>query len=232
MKDAAYVMLAKQVMEYILMHGDDLWFTKFFWKDCEPLDGDVIEYRKFAQAHKLASDGNDRVWISEELDASSSIVGAWLSFTKMPKLAHYLMAHLELGAPVEFKRWLTLRCSHGYAIPKGPWIQVPMRINSWKDFESTTEQLKPIANATLQRDFKVGFPLGMILGDASKSKPGNGHRHINLTMSMEYETNVLLGEFTCQAAAAFGLNMHRIADLARPPSKPNGFYCGFQNRLL
>ena len=200
-------------------------FTRFFWKGCEPLEGDVIQYHKFTEVHTLAQQGNDRLWISDELEVSAATVGTWLSLSQMPKLAHYLLAYLKLGRLGPNDCWLSMRCSHGYAVPLGPWIRAPLEIRDWADLQSIFVQTPQNAASIEDRDFALGFFLGMLIGDASKSKPGNGHRHMDLTLSMEYNTNLRIGDLTCQSAAALGLKMHRIADLQKPAGKPNGFYC-------
>jgi hypothetical protein len=68
-----------------------------------------------------------------------------------------------------------------------------------------------------------GFLLGMVIGDASKSRKGVGHRHIGLVLSKKYSTNERIGEFTCVCARSIGLRMHRTSDL-RPKNKPNEFF--------
>ena len=223
--DALAPELAARIRAYVLEHGDDLGFTKYFWRGCEPLEVDVIQYHKFARAHELASRESSRDWIADELEVSPSTVGTWLTFSQMPKFAHYLASYLRLGQPEENTCWLTLRCTHGYAIPIGPWIQAPLEVRRWEDLRKAYEQIPHASVSDRTRDLDIGFFLGMMVGDAAKSKTGHGHRHVDLILSKEYETNMLIGEYTCDAASSLGLKMHRVADIARPANKPNGFYC-------
>jgi len=72
--------------------------------------------------------------------------------------------------------------------------------------------------------YLFGFLLGMIIGDAAKSKQGRGHRHIGLVLSKKYDTNLRLGDFTCECAQHFGLRMSRKKDQAQREGKPNEFY--------
>lgn len=42
---------------YVVDHGDSLEFTRYFWKGCEPLAQDVIQYIKFARTLNLIQNG-------------------------------------------------------------------------------------------------------------------------------------------------------------------------------
>jgi hypothetical protein len=103
---------------------------------------------------------------------------------------------------------------------------VPLEIKSWADVEEVVRQAfleGPDAQGFDAR-YLFGFFLGILIGDANKSKQGRGHRHVDLTLSKKYETNIRIGEFTCVCAKSFGLRMERKKDLPKPADKPNGFY--------
>src|SRR5208282_156263 len=99
---------------YVLEHGDDLTFTGHFWKECEPIEKDIIQYWKFSSVLHLINKGLNSEAISERTEASVSTIYTWRKLIQLPKIAHYLKAYLELGEPCAGRRWLTTECSHGY----------------------------------------------------------------------------------------------------------------------
>jgi hypothetical protein len=144
----------------------------------------------------------------------------------MPKLAHFLKGFLEIGRPTADRVWLTLEHSHGYAIPLGQFIQVPIKIMNWQQVNEVASQIHPIdeTDAKFSKPYLFGFLVGIIIGDAHKPKQGHAHRHIELIMSKKYETNLRIGDFTSFCANQLGLRMGRGEDLPKPPDKPYGFY--------
>lgn len=146
----------------------------------------------------------------------------------MPKFGHFLRMLTTRGLPAEGKVWLATETSHGHGVPVGKFIQVPMVVNTWNDIESVLIQLSDLnqPKPTRTREYLLGFLIGIIMGDAAKSKSREGasHRHIALVLSKKYATNLLIGEFACVSAKSIGLRMHRVNDLAKPPHKPFGFY--------
>ncbi len=155
-----------------------------------------------------------------------SSVRRWTRFEQKPKLAHFLRLYLELGNPKTGWVWLSVNNTSGHAIPLGPVIQVPKEISNWNDVASVLTQLRPLQGneSNLSREYMFGFFLGMVIGDAAKSRAKNWHRHIGLVMSKKYETNEKIGEFTCVCAQSIGLRMHRISDQEKRSLKPHGFY--------
>lgn len=119
-----------------------------------------------------------------------------------------------------------MECTHGYANPIGQFLQVPRKIESWKDVEQVLLQIEPIELPTsiFSRAYTFGFFVGMIIGDAHKPKQGRGHRHVNITLSKKYDTNLAIGEFSTFCAKQLGLRMERRPDLPRPDDKPFGFF--------
>jgi hypothetical protein len=215
-----------RLVEYFVKRGADLSFTKYFWRGCEPLPIDLSQYSRFVEVIQMYESGVSRKDIHLRTRVRPSTLYAWTRMTGVPKLVHFLAALLLLGTPTENRLWLTVEHSHGHAIPVGRFIQVPASVNSWPEVESVMRQT--IASTSGLEGFDsrylFGFLLGMIIGDAAKSKQGRGHRHIGLVLSKKYETNLRLGEFTCKCAQHFGLRMARKKDQARRDGKPHGFY--------
>ncbi len=151
---------------------------------------------------------------------------SWVGFRQKPKLAHYLALFLQLGIPTPGSVWLSVNNTSGHAVPLGPVIEVPTSISSWPDVARVLVQLKPLEseNHGLSREYRFGFLIGMVIGDAAKSRSENWHRHLGLVLSKKYDTNEKIGTFTCVCAHNLGLRMHRIADQPRPGHKPHGFY--------
>lgn len=211
---------------YVAEHGDNLEFTKHFWKGCEPLNRDIAGFHQFAMVIQAAHRGENPHLIKWGLKVSSATIKSWVLLKKMPKLGHYLRSYLDLGEPKAGSVWLNTDCTHGYAIPVGQFLQVPTGIKSWVDVEEVLSQLRPLSTSpeTFSRRYLFGFLFGMIIGDSSKSKQKTAHRHIGLVLSKKYQTNLALGDFTCKCAHSVGLRMHRVADQPKPEHKPHGFY--------
>ncbi len=213
-----------KVADHLVKNGDDLHFTRWFWKGCEPLPRDVAAYSKFAG---LVSDYSKGIKIVPEgmgVGLGSSV--SWATQTTMPKLGHYLTAFIKLGTPGEGMVWLTMECTHGQAIPVGPFLQVPSEVRSWRDIEQALAQIGSPAdhNPRFSKAYLFGFLVGIIIGDAHKPKQGHSHRHINVTLSKRYETNLSIGDFATYCANQLGLRMERKPDLPKPEDKPYGFY--------
>jgi hypothetical protein len=218
--------LKTRLVEYIVRNGADLSFTRYFWRECESLPIDVSQYSKFVEVVQMYESGVLRSDINLRTGVRPSTIYAWTRVTGVPKLVHFLASLLLLGKPSEERLWLTLEHTHGHAIPIGRFIQVPARVNSWPEVENVIRQT--IASIPSIQGFDsrylFGFLLGMIIGDAAKSKQGRGHRHIGLVLSKKYDTNLRLGDFTCKCAQYFGLRMTRKKDQVKREGKPNGFY--------
>jgi hypothetical protein len=221
---AALDEVKKKVADLLVKNGDDLEFTKWFWKGCEPLPRDVAAYSKFA---RLVSDYSKGVAEdSENLGMESRLATPWATQAIMPKLGHYLRASIELGDPGPDKVWLTTECSHGQANPIGKFLRVPTQVESWKDVEEVLGQISPVTQPSshFSRAYLFGFLIGIVIGDAHKPKPGNGHRNIHIVLSKGYDTNVAIGDFATLCANNLGLRMRRHPDAPKPPDKPFGFY--------
>lgn len=153
-------------------------------------------------------------------------VRRWVGLKQGPKLAHFLGLYLVLGKPACGCMWLSLNNTSGHAIPLGPMIQVPRTVSKWEDVENVIAQQKRLGSigTDLSRLYTFGFFVGMIIGDAAKSKSKGWHRHLGLVLSKKYDTNEKIGDFTCICARGIGLRMHRIANQPKPNDKPHGFY--------
>ena len=226
MEDPAEESWKGKLHSYLVEHGDDLSFTKHFWKACEPLPQDNSQYEKFARAHELLGEHVKASRVADVLGVNHNSIHNWKHLQQMPKLGHFLKAFLSLGPPTEGRVWLTLEQSHGYAIPLGQFIQIPDSIRSWDDVNPVLPQITPISDQATKftRPYLFGFLVGVILGDAHKPKQGHSHRHVDLVLSKKYETNVGIGDFTSYCADQFGLRMSRSVDRPKPEDKPHGFY--------
>jgi hypothetical protein len=218
--------LSSRIIDYILRHGDDISFTGYFWKRCEPIPYELDRYSKYSKVLSLFAKGRSAKEISIATRVNSFSVWSWTRFKQKPKLAHYLMAFIKLGKPESGYAWLSVSNTSRNAIPKGPFVQVPLQIVEWSQARNVLSQLRlgEENNREPELDYRFGFLLGVMMGDASKKRQKKWHRHIELTMSKKYETNLRIGDFTAACANAMGLRMRRTKD--RPPysGKPNGFY--------
>jgi len=214
--------LERRLVEYVLKNGADFGFTKYFWKECEPLPNDLQMYSEYA--HLLGSPTKPPIRTGVNLRREYGFER--VSLSQPPKLGLYLKALLELGKPAPGYVWLNTECSHGYAHPIGNYAQVPVRISTWNEVEKVLAQLCPLGepDTRFSKIYIFGFIVGIIIGDGHKPKQGRGHRHLNLTLSKRYETNLKIGDFTTFCANQLGLRMERKPDLPKPEIKPFGFY--------
>jgi len=214
------------VLEYISQHGADLSFTRYFWKGCEPHPYELIRYPAFVKVLLLKERGKSNAEIARETGVNEYSIYSWTRFRQKPKLAHYLCLFLELGKPRPDWVWLSVNNTSGHAVPLGPLVQVPKVMSKWGEMAGVLAQLTPLeqTESGLSKDYLLGFLVGMIIGDAAKSRVENWHRHLGLVLSKKYDTNERIGDFTCLCARAIGLQMHRTHDLPKPSHKPHGFY--------
>jgi hypothetical protein len=217
---------AYKTSDYILKHGQDISFTDYFWKNCEPHPTELKRYPLYVKTLQLSIKGKSPAAISQATGVRPSSVRRWTKFDQRPKLAYFLGAFLELGRPRPGWVWLSVNNTSGHAIPLGPFVEVPKAISGWGDVARILSHLEPLQDPEegLTREYLLGFLIGMVIGDAAKSRSKNWHRHLGLVLSKKYESNERIGEFTAICARNFGLRMHRVADLARPRNKPHGFY--------
>ena len=87
-----------KLVEHILKYGDDLSFTKYFWKECEANEREHEQYGRFARAIYLSYRGMSNAKVASALNMSYSTVWTWLKPSQMPKLAHYLFGIAVLVA--------------------------------------------------------------------------------------------------------------------------------------
>jgi hypothetical protein len=185
--------LKSRLVEYVVKNGADLSFTKQFWKECEPLPNDLQMYSEYA--YLLGSPTKPPIRTAVNLRREYGFER--VSLSQPPKLGLYLEALLELGKPAPGYVWLNTECSHGYSHPIGDYAQVPVRISTWNEVEKVLAQLRPLGepDTRFSKIYIFGFILGIIIGDGHKPKQGRGHRHLNLTLSKRYETNLKIGGF-------------------------------------
>ena len=218
--------LRGRIVDYLSQNGDNLEFTKYFWKGCEPLARDVKDYSKLAALVSADARGLPPPNPTESMGVGLGFATSWAKLAIMPKLGHYLRAFVELGDPGPNRVWLTTECSHGQANPIGRFLKVPTQIESWKDVEEVLGQTSAVTQPSthFSRTYLFGFLIGIVIGDAHKPKPGNGHRNIHIVLSKKYDTNVAIGDFATFCANNLGLRMRRYPDIPKPPDKPFGFY--------
>ena len=184
----------QRVKEHIATHGSSIDFTRAFWKNCEPLDRDFAQYRELAESFNAKQPSRS--------DGVEGRIQTWLQHGKAPKLGQFLRAYLRLGTPKEGRVWLNTKHSHGYGLPIGQFIQVPITVRNWSEIALVLSQLRPVDGfrENVERNYAFGFLVGMLIGDSNKWKSGNWHRHITLTLSKRYDTNLALGDFTSTIA--------------------------------
>jgi len=162
--------------DYISQHGQDTSFTNYFWKNCEPIQYESERYQKYCQVLTLAREGWSYTDTARATGVGWQSVYAWTRFIQKPKLAHYLSAILALGPPQPGLVWLSVNNTSGHAIPLGPYVQVPKTASDWNQIANVLRQLRPLEGEHLieSREYMFGFLLGIAIGDAAKSRQGDG----------------------------------------------------------
>ncbi|MDV3243601.1 MAG: hypothetical protein LYZ66_00330 [Nitrososphaerales archaeon] len=220
----AETLARRRMLGYLSRHGDDLSFTEFFWKGCEPNDYELGRFSKYVRVMLRHGWGKSAKRISRDTQVSSASVDNWVHYKAMPKLAHYLSRFVRLGKPRSRWVWLSINNGTGHAIPLGPFLQVPQVIRRWKDVETVLDQLHPVQSSRNATAYRFGFLLGITIGDASKKRQKEYHRHLELVLSKKYRTNLKIGDFASECARSIGIRMERARDRAPYGTKPNGFY--------
>ena len=215
-----------RIIEYVLKNGEDLSFAKAFWKECEPHPYELRRYPLYVKVLRLFNGGKSVSEITRATGVNQQSVWSWTTFRQKPKMAHYLAIFLQHGVPRPGRVWLSVNNTPGHAIPLGPVVEVPESISGWNDVSEVLEWLKPLErlDSSLSREYLFGFLVGMVIGDAAKSRERTWHRHIGLVLSKKYRTNKKIGEFTCACARSVGLRMHDVSDQPKKMGKPHGFY--------
>ena len=219
----------RKIVGYLIKHRTDLAFAEFFWKGCELNQDELARYSRFVQTLLMHNRGLPARIISERMRVSLASVRYWIRSKRNSKLTDYLREFMRLGEPRHGWVWLSVNNTPGHAIPLGPFIEVPKVVACWRDVQYVLDQLRPLRRFDAlrgrpSRAYLFGFLLGIMIGDAAKSRTGTWHRHLNLTLSKKYETNRRIGEFAATCARSFGLRMHRISDTRGGEKKPHDFY--------
>ncbi len=214
------------MVDHLLKHGDDLSFTSHFWKGCESNEGDLAGYSRFVQALIWHYQGTTTKQISEQLHVGPGSINSWIRFKRNSKLTDYLRALIRFGEPRSGWVWLSVNNTPGHAIPLGPFIQVPNTIGSWEDVRLVLNQVGPVRPLLrrFSRAYRFGFLLGIMIGDASKKRQAEWHRHLELVLSKKYGTNERIGNFMSECAHGVGIRMKRMPDQEAHGHKPHGFY--------
>jgi hypothetical protein len=218
--------LNSKIVNHVLEHGDDLFFTHQFWKGCEPNRYDLQRFSEYVSVLFLYSQGIGSGEISRRTGVLSPSIWAWTTFRQKPKLAHYLSEFLRRGTPRPGHVWLSINNSSRFAVPYGPFVAVPTTVTSWKDVESVLSQITPLGSEGrgFSREYMFGFLLGIAIGDAAKKRQGTWHRFLELTLSKRYDTNSRIGDFTCLRAESIGIRMQKAQDIEPYGNKPRGFF--------
>src|SRR5438445_2050223 len=105
-------LVEQKLVEHILKNGDDLGFTKYFWKECEPLPSDLAMYSEYAY---LLGPLTTKPPVRTSINLRKEYGFEKVSLSRPPKLGLYLRALLEFGEPAPGYVWLNTEFSHGYA---------------------------------------------------------------------------------------------------------------------
>ena len=112
----------ERIIAQVLNKADDLEFTHYFWRDCEPLEYDIRRYRTFVRVIQEGF-GVAPKQIPDEVHVSESTVKAWTNLERTPKLVWYLGAFVRQGLPRSGFVWLTMETSQGRATPVGFFVR-------------------------------------------------------------------------------------------------------------
>ncbi|HZW84883.1 MAG TPA: hypothetical protein VFE91_03140 [Nitrososphaerales archaeon] len=185
------------------------------------------KYCRFVELHRKGFGVNE---IANETQVHRTTVAEWRRGSDLPYLVK-VAAKANERPTIPGWKWIPLSVESGGNEWKS-WIEVPPKIDAFKDIAGVLSQLPSLATTQQGQRFGIapeqfgqirtelfGYLLGMLVGDAGK-RGGLQSRvssmNIDLQLKRDEPTNERFGEFVCYCAGLFGLEMHRIKD--KPPS--------------
>lgn len=199
--------MSKGLEAFIKTTENPVRFIKYFWLDSSK--NEIGNFKKFCNFIKL-KDNLKPFKLSREVGKSYPVIYNWGKGKDFPRLVRWLEIFINLGKPKRNFLWLPINLGSS-GIPLIPIIQVPKKVNSWKDIETVIIQLNSNEILpTMTKEECFGFVLGMVVGDTSKPKAKRDS--LALKLSKKYATNKILGDFFCKCLQKLGLEAHEIKD--------------------
>jgi hypothetical protein len=196
---------------------------------------DIQNFYDFTKTKELKSKGIRPAKIYKEFENSRRRIEHWFYDKNIPFVARLEEYYKSLGKPEKNKKWLSINSTKG-GLLTGPWIQVPMNVEEFKDIKQTIDQIEPLKETTEKakeleikkedieklRYYFFYYLLGLVVGDGAIIR-GTGKiritRRITLGLSKRFQTNERLGNFVVLCLNSIGLKMNRTKD--GQPSKKN-----------
>jgi hypothetical protein len=215
----------KDFIDVILKHDENnLNFLSKFW-NVKITEKEIRDFKDFIKSIKLKINGLKLAEIYK-FGISKTKLHNWIYKGSLPKLVQLLQHYNKLNDSGENLFWLSLNQSSWRF--KGPWINVPNKIEKYSDIINVIIQLKslPIAyekakqlNINLENIDKgviFGYLLGALVGDCNKDKStkNRASKRIVLQLAKTHRSNLRFGEFVTFCANTLGLRMKRAKDRA------------------
>ena len=178
--------------------------------------------------------------ISKRTKVNVDTIYRWINLKQFPFLAQMFKNFIFLGKPKPGWKWLPMNVSFGQTLG-GPWIQVPMKIKSFRDVKETVNQLKSLPNSVQrvkgffnsksEKRMKLeifAYLLGFMVGDFGKQKIKKNRRissrKISLKLTKKRSENLHLGNFLKECVRALGIEMKRYKDQLDKSTGVERFY--------
>jgi len=159
-----------RVIAHILQNGDNLDFTRYFWKGWEPLEKGCNRKSQICPGNSICTPWRRNCLNCANTECRSRTVRHWSILDQNAKTRSLSESFCSDGCPQDDLVWLNTECSGGYALPIGRFVQVQTKVAKWDEVEAVLSQPKPLhfGPQTFSRRYLFGFLYGIVIGDGSK----------------------------------------------------------------
>ena len=201
-------------------------------------DQEKKSFKDYSKVVLYRNEGLSASRISKLANLPKRKIEHWIYEGNKPFVIRLLEKYLHLGNPKSGFQWLSVNSTRG-GLFTGPWIQVPFQLKNIDDIYLVLEQSIPLPeyitkseafNTELQncqKEHLFAYLLGFIVGDASKTgikRKQRTTRRIHIRLSVNYPTNLKLGNYASLCANGLGLRMGRRKNCPAGKLNPHPFY--------
>lgn len=218
-------------------HSFNTDFIKYFY-DINTTKLDIKTFNDYKKTILLRTQGLSASEIAKRHKLPQRKIEHWIFEDNKPFIIRLLQHFLILGKPKKGSKWLSINSTRG-GLFIGPWIQVPDKINSYKDISKVINQLDAlpeykqslrelnISQNCLKKENCLAYLLGILVGDASKTGIQRKHRvtrRIHIRLSKGFQTNRRMGDFITLNVNYLGLRMCKRKDCPAGKRNLHPFY--------
>ncbi len=168
--------------------------------------------------------------ISKQLSIPYGTIGTWDRKEQIPHLYRIIKA-LPGKRLKKNCKWLPVNIDEGWNYTD--FIQVPLKITSYKDIEFVLKQLDGInyENSKIKnkhfenisKDEALAYIIGLMVSDADKDRGSTTiSTRFRLGLSKVHKDNILIGEFACYCLSRLDIKAKKVKDGKPSIKAPNG----------